>query len=68
MRFTEIRPTAHYLASHAREVPWHEVVEAIFLTKGPWRKGDKFEIENGALYVLFEVSEGVIHVINAKRQ
>lgn len=65
--FTSIEPTEHYLKEHAQEVPWHEVVEIIFSTKNPRKKGDKFEIVCRGYYVLFELRNNVIYVVNAKR-
>jgi len=64
--FTEIQPTEHYLREHACEVPWHRVVEIIFTTKNPKKKGDKFEIENSNIYLLFEIKDNILYVINAK--
>lgn len=65
--FTDIRPTPHYLENHANEVPWEKVVELIFRTKNPRKKGEKFEIEDDEYYLLFEIKKGTLSVINAKR-
>lgn len=43
--FTDIRPTEHYLEEHQKEVPWDKVLELIYFTKNPRKKGDRFEIE-----------------------
>ena len=64
--FTDIHPTEHYLENHAHEVPWDKVLEIVFGTKNPRKKGDKFEIETDHYYLLFEVKEHVLYVINAK--
>ena len=66
--FTDIKPTDHYLEHHADDVPWHKVVEIILTTKNPRKKGNKFEIENEDYYVLFEIKDKVLYVINAKKQ
>lgn len=66
--FKEIRPTVHYAEEHSRDVPWEEVIEVILTTKNPRKKGNKFEIENSAYYILFEIINGVAYVINAKRE
>jgi len=66
--FVDIQPTGHYLENHAHEVPWEKVVEVIFTTKNPRKKGDKFKIETEKYYLLFEVKENIIYVINAKVQ
>jgi hypothetical protein len=66
--FTEIQPTEHYLIEHQKDVPWDEVLEIIFSTKNPRKKGDKFEIETDKYYVLFKVENNILFVINAKRR
>ena len=65
--FTEIKKTKHYIEEHEQEVPWNKVMELIFTTKNPRKKGDKFEIEKDGYYVLFEIKENKLYVINAKR-
>ncbi|MFH1751560.1 MAG: hypothetical protein ABH821_01315 [archaeon] len=65
--FSSIRPTRHYIEKHERNVPWHKVVEIILKTKNPRRKGNKFEIEKDKYYVLFEIKNNVLCVINAKK-
>ena len=65
--FTEIKPTDHYLNEHEKDVPLHKVVEIIFTTKNPRKKGDKFEIEKDGYYVLFEIKDNILYVINAKK-
>ena len=66
--FTDIKPTIHYLEYHAKDVPWYKVVEIILTTKNPRKKGGKFEIEKDNYYILFEIKEKVLYVINAKKQ
>lgn len=65
--FTNIVPTDHYLECHADEVPWDKVVEILFTTKNPRKKGDKFEIEKDEYYILFRIENKILYVINAKR-
>ncbi len=65
--FTEIKKTQHYIEEHEREVPWHKVVELIFTIKNPRKKGTKFEIEQAGYYLLFEIKDNILYVINAKR-
>jgi len=55
------------LEEHAEDVPWDNVVELIFTIKNPRKKGDKFEIEHDGYYILFEIKETVLYVINAKK-
>ena len=65
--FTDIQPTAHYLEEHEKDVPWNVVVAKIFSTKNPRKKGNKFEIEKDGYYILFEIKNHVLYVINAKK-
>jgi len=64
--FNDIQPTTHYIDAHQKDVPWQKVVEIIFTTKNPRKKGNKFEIEKDGYYVLFEIKNRVLYVINAK--
>ena len=65
--YESIEPTKHYIEHHQQEVPWIKVIEILFKTKNPKKKGDKFEIENDGYYILFEIKEKVLYVINAKK-
>jgi len=65
--FTDISPTKHYLDEHQKDVPWDKVIEIIFSTKNPRRKGGNFEIEKHGYYILFRIEDKVLYVINAKR-
>ncbi|MFH1072577.1 MAG: hypothetical protein V1743_04070 [Nanoarchaeota archaeon] len=65
--FTRIEPTQHYRKEHEKNVPFDKVVEIIFSTKNPRKKGDKFEIEKDGYYILFEIKDNVLYVINAKK-
>lgn len=65
--FTEIQPSKHYTKEHEKHVPWHKVVELILSTKNPRKKDDKFEIEQNDYYILFEIRNNVLYVINAKQ-
>jgi len=66
--FTDIEPTDHYLKEHEKQVPRDKVVEIIFSTKNPRKKGDKFEIEKEGFYILFEIRDDILYVINAKKE
>ena len=66
--YTEIQPTNHYLEEHENNVPWDEVIEIILNTKDPRKKEDKFEIEKDGYYILFEIKNNILYVINAKKR
>ena len=65
--FKDIQPTKHYIKEHEKDVPWQKVVEIVFSTKNPRKKDDKFEIEQNGFYVLFEIKDKILYVINAKK-
>ncbi len=65
--FSEIQPTEHYSKEHEKDVPWDKAVEIIFSTKNPRKKGDKFEIEKDGYYLLFDIKDTILYVINAKK-
>ena len=65
--FNDIQPTDHYIKFHQQEVPWDKVVEIIFTIKNLRKKGDKFEIEKDNYYILFEIRNNILYVINAKK-
>ena len=67
--FTEIKKTKHYEENHEQDVPWSEVIEVIFnSSKNIKKKDNKYEIENNKHYILMELKNKVIYVINAKRK
>jgi IS5 family transposase len=65
--FKSIKPTRHYLEEHSKEVPWHKVIEIILTAKNPRLKNGKYEIEKNGYYVLFEVKNKILYIINAKK-
>ncbi len=64
--FTNIKPTEHYLEKHSANVPWDKVLEIILTTKNPRKKKSKIEYENDGKYVLCELKDKTLWVINAK--
>ena len=67
--FTSIKKTEHYIKEHEHDIPWNEVIEIIFKSsKNIKKKGNKYEIETGQYYVLMELKNKVLYVINAKRR
>jgi len=65
--FIDMEPTEHYLENHEKDVPWDEIVEIILSTKNPRKKENKFEIKKEGYYILFEIKENILYVINAKK-
>lgn len=67
--FKEIKKTKHYIEEHEQNVPWSEVIGIIFKSsKYIKKKGNKFEINTEKYYVLMELKNKVLYVINAKRK
>ena len=68
MLFKNIRKTEHYKQYHEENFPWSEVISIIFQSsKNMKKKGNKIEIETGAYYILCEIRDQTLWVINAKR-
>ncbi|MFH1210263.1 MAG: hypothetical protein V1663_05765 [archaeon] len=65
--FTDIKKTDHYIKEHERNVPFSKVVEIIFSTKNPKKVKDKFEISKDGYYILFEIKDNTLYIINAKK-
>lgn len=66
MQFKSIKKTRHYKEYHEKFVPWSKVVEIILTTKQRRKKGDKIEIKTDKFYVLCELKDKTLWVINAK--
>ncbi len=66
--FTEGRKTEHYKEFHERDFPFEEVMQIIEAQKIFKKKGDKFVIETNNTYILFEVKDKILYIINAKRK
>jgi len=67
--FKSIKKDKHYVENHEREVPWSEVVIIIFKSaKNMKKKGTKLEIEDYRYYLLCELRNNDLYVINAKRR
>ncbi len=68
MFFKEIRKTKHYKEYHERLVPWSKVVEIILTSKNKRKRADKIEIKIKDYYVLCELKDRILWVINAKKR
>ena len=67
MYFKEVKKTSHYIKEHEKYVPWSKVIEVITESKNRRKKGDKIEIKTKKYYVLCQIKERILWVINAKR-
>jgi len=66
MYFKGIRKTKHYKENHEKNVPWSKVIEVILTTKNQRKKGDKIEIKSKNYYILCQLENNILWVINAK--
>ena len=66
MYFKGIRKTEHYKENHEKDFPWSKVIEIILTTKDPRKKDNKIEIKIEKYYLLCELKDNVLWVINAK--
>lgn len=67
--FKAIKKTSHYQENHELNFPWSEVVEIVFKSsKNMKKKGDRYEIETDNCYILMELKDQELYVINAKRR
>ncbi len=68
MYWKEIRRSKHFEEYHKGTLAWSDVIRLIHLIKNKRKKGDKIEIENNKIYILCEIKEQVLYVINVKRK
>lgn len=66
MYLKAIRKREHYKKNHEKDFPWSRVIEIIFTTRNPRKKDDKIEIKTDNYYILCELKDNVLWVINAK--
>lgn len=66
--FKDVRKTAHFEDCHKGTLAWSDVVKLIYRAKNKRKKGDKIEIEDKKFYILCELKEDVLYVINVKRK
>ena len=69
MLFKSIKKTEHYKKYHQDDVPWSEVIAVIFAaSKNMRKKGNGIEIATDRYYILCELKNQTLYVINAKRK
>ena len=68
MYWEEIRRSEHFELHHKGTLPWNEVIHLIYVIKNKRKKGDKIEIEDNKFYILCELKDKILYVINVKRK
>ena len=68
MYWKEIRRTKHFEENHRRVLAWSDIVYLIYKIKNKRKKGNKIEIEDNKFYILCEIKDNILYVINVKRK
>jgi len=67
MYFRSIRKTKHYKEYHEKHFPWSKVIEILLTAKNKRKKGNKIEIKSKDCYLLCQLKNNILWVINAKQ-
>jgi len=68
MYWEEIRRSDHFEKYHKGALAWSDIVRLIYIIKSKRRKGDKIEIEDDRFYILCELKDKILYVINVKKK
>lgn len=68
MYWKEVRRTEHFEEYHKGTLAWSDVVRLIHTIKNKRKKGNKIEIEDNKFYILCEIKNKILYVINVKRK
>lgn len=68
MYWKEIKRSDHFEQYHKGVLAWSDVVRLIYTIKNKRKKGDKIEIEDDRFYILCELKEKSLYVINVKKK
>lgn len=68
MYWEEIRRSDHFEKYHKGALAWSDIVRLIYIMKNKRRKGDKIEIEDDKFYILCELKDKILYVINVKKK
>ena len=68
MYWEEIRKSEHFQQHHKGTLAWSDIVKLIYLIKSKKKKGNKIEIEDERFYMLCEIKDKILYVINVKRK
>ncbi|MAG20487.1 hypothetical protein CL618_03585 [archaeon] len=68
MYWEEIRKSKHYEEYHKGVLAWSDVITLIHKIKNKRKKGNKIEIETDNIYILCELKNKILYVINVKNK
>lgn len=66
MYWKEIRRSEHFEQYHKGMLEWSSVIRLIHNIKNKRKKGNKIEIEDDKVYILCELKDKILYVINVK--
>ncbi|GBE20284.1 hypothetical protein BMS3Abin17_01022 [archaeon BMS3Abin17] len=67
MYFRSIKKTKHYKEHPEQNFPWSKVIGIILTAKNKRKKEDKIEIKTKNHYILCQLKNNILGVINAKQ-
>lgn len=68
MYWREIKRSKHFEECHKGTLAWNDVIRLIYAIKNKRKKGDKIEIEDNKIYILCELKDKILYVINVKKK
>ena len=68
MHWKEIRRSDHFEKYHKGALAWSDVVRLVYTIKNKRKNGDKIQIENDRFYILCELKDKILYVINVKKK
>jgi hypothetical protein len=68
MHWEEIKRSDHFGEYHKGTLAWSDIVRLIYTIKNKRKKGDNIEIEDDKFYILCELKDKILYVINVKRK
>ena len=68
MYWEEIKRSDHFEKEHKGTLTWSDVIRLIYTIKNKRKKGDKIEIEDDRFYILCELKNKILYVINVKKK
>ena len=68
MYWEEIRKSEHFELYRQGTLPWSDVIRLIHQIKNKRKQGNKIKIEDHKFYILCELKDKTLYVINVKRK
>ncbi len=68
MYFKAIKRSKHFERYHRATLAWSDVIRLIYAIKSKRKKKNKIEIEDERFYMLCELKDKTLYVINVKKK